>query len=323
MLQGTWRPYKDQPTGLQRWGHKGWSHLSELALGLDSISPSWVWRLHPFSPMLAAPYRATQGSWWGAQALISPLMVWSLCWMSTTTMSRFGCLESGTFPIMNGWQGNSVRLGVHLSRHLQILVASFQKSSHQTMLLNWSMTTCMMHCRSSLKQGWPTWRLVLMRRHTLIISMWHERLRRKRQWNPLIARLQTVQASLRQWASSLYESWQALRLPRPLLWGSTPAGGECQQRRGNESKDPNGINGITDEFIVHLARAVKDAQQKQKFCYHCSSPEHFIRDCPLVKAPRMNLHLNWKEGTAPKKGVQAPQGKVVTLKLLQDGMPKA
>ena len=34
------------------------------------------------------------------------------------------------------------------------------------------------------------------------------------------------------------------------------------------------------EFIVHHARAVKDAQQEEKCCYHCSSPEHFTWDCP-------------------------------------------
>ena len=43
-----------------------------------------------------------------------------------------------------------------------------------------------------------------------------------------------------------------------------------------DSKDPDGIEGVTEEFIVHLARAVKDAQQEEKCCYHCSSPDHFI-----------------------------------------------
>ena len=88
-----------------------------------------------------------------------------------------------------------------------------------------------------------------------------------------------------------------------------------------ESKDPNGIKGINKEFIVHLARAVKDAQQKEKR-YHCSSLEQFIRDYPLVKASRMDLHLNWKEGMALKKGAWASQGKVAMPKAPQDGMPK-
>ena len=33
---------------------------------------------------------------------------------------------------------------------------------------------------------------------------------------------------------------------------------------------------VTEEFIVCLTRAVKDAQQEEKHCYHCSSLKHFI-----------------------------------------------
>ena len=61
---------------------------------------------------------------------------------------------------------------------------------------------------------------------------------------------------------------------------------------GTESEDPDGIEGVTEEFIVHLARAVKNTQQEEKCCYHCSSPEHFIHECPLVKASRTATHLN-------------------------------
>ena len=48
------------------------------------------------------------------------------------------------------------------------------------------------------------------------------------------------------------------------------------KEEGTDSEDPNGIKGVTDEFTVHLARAVKDVQQEEKCCYHCSSPEHLI-----------------------------------------------
>ena len=40
-----------------------------------------------------------------------------------------------------------------------------------------------------------------------------------------------------------------------------------------ESDDPNGIDGVTEEFMIRLARVVKDAQADEKHCYHCSSPE--------------------------------------------------
>ena len=41
-----------------------------------------------------------------------------------------------------------------------------------------------------------------------------------------------------------------------------------------ESKDSNGIDWVTEEFMVHLVRAVKDTQMEEKCCYHCSSLEH-------------------------------------------------
>ena len=102
----------------------------------------------------------------------------------------------------------------------------------------------------------------------------------------------------------------------------TPAVHLAHLEEESTSEDPNGIDGVTEEFMVHLARAVKDAQMEEKCCYHCSSLEDFIHDCPLVKALGANLHLNCKEGTAPKKGAQAPQTKVATPKAPQEGAPK-
>ena len=90
-----------------------------------------------------------------------------------------------------------------------------------------------------------------------------------------------------------------------------------------ESNDPGGIEGVTEEFMVHLVRALKDAQMKEKCCYHCSSPEHFICNCPLVKTFRENTQLNGKEGMASKKGAQTPLTTVNTLKNLQREVPKA
>ena len=73
-----------------------------------------------------------------------------------------------------------------------------------------------------------------------------------------------------------------------------------------ESDDPGGIKGVMEQFMVHLARAIKDAQDDEKHCYHCSSPEHFIHNCPLVKTLREKRHLNGKEEMALKKGAQTP-----------------
>ena len=80
------------------------------------------------------------------------------------------------------------------------------------------------------------------------------------------------------------------------------------EEAGAESKDPDGLIGMMEEFIVCLARAVKEAQQ-EKHCYHCSSKEHFIDECLLVKAFRSAPHLNQKEGTVPEKGAQTIKSK--------------
>ena len=61
-----------------------------------------------------------------------------------------------------------------------------------------------------------------------------------------------------------------------------------------------------EEFMVQLARAVKDAQTDERHCYHCSSPEHFIHNCLLMKTARDKKQLNGKEGTVMCKGSPDP-----------------
>ena len=57
----------------------------------------------------------------------------------------------------------------------------------------------------------------------------------------------------------------------PAVWVTHLEEGGTAKEEGAMSDDPNGIEGMTKEFIVHLARAVKEAQQDEKCCYHCSS----------------------------------------------------
>ena len=97
----------------------------------------------------------------------------------------------------------------------------------------------------------------------------------------------------------------------------------AKKDQGVDSEDPDSIKGVMEEFMVCLARAMKDAQKEEKHCYHCSNLDHFIRDCPLVKASRMNSHLNHKEGMAPKKGTWAPQMKVTMPMMPLERAPKA
>ena len=81
---------------------------------------------------------------------------------------------------------------------------------------------------------------------------------------------------------------------------------EANDSEDPESDDPDGIMGVMEEFMVQLARAVKDVQADEKHCYHCSSPEHFIHNCLLMKTSRDKNQLNRKEGMATMKGARTP-----------------
>ena len=58
--------------------------------------------------------------------------------------------------------------------------------------------------------------------------------------------------------------------------------------------------------MVWLARAVKDTQTDEKHCYHCSSPEHFIRNCPLMKTARDKKQLYGEGGDSNDEGSLDP-----------------
>ena len=92
--------------------------------------------------------------------------------------------------------------------------------------------------------------------------------------------------------------------------------------RDPESDDPGGIEGMTEEFMVQLVRAVKDSQSDEKHCYHCSSPEDFIRNCPLMKTTRDKKQLNREEGMALMKGAWTPATTMSATKSPQTKAPK-
>ena len=81
---------------------------------------------------------------------------------------------------------------------------------------------------------------------------------------------------------------------------------DADDGEGPESDDPGGIKGVTEEFMIQLARVVKDAQTDEKCCHYCSSPKHFICNCLLMKTTTDKKQLNRKEGMALMKGAQAP-----------------
>ena len=69
-----------------------------------------------------------------------------------------------------------------------------------------------------------------------------------------------------------------------------------------------------EEYMVQLARAVKGTQTDERCCYHCSSPEHFICNWPLMKTARDKKQLNEKEGMVMVKGAWTPPKATNTIK---------
>ena len=94
---------------------------------------------------------------------------------------------------------------------------------------------------------------------------------------------------------------------------------DAQDGKEQESDDPDGIKGVMEEFMVQLARAVKDAQMDEKCSYHCSSPEHFICNCLLMKAARDKKQLNGKEGMVMTKKAWTPPKATSTVKSPLEG----
>ena len=90
---------------------------------------------------------------------------------------------------------------------------------------------------------------------------------------------------------------------------------EASLNEDQESDDPSRIEGVTEEFIVCLARAIKDTQADEKHCYHCSSPEHFIHNCLPIKTSREKK----QEGMALKIGSPDPSNKGQCIEEPPDG----
>ena len=82
----------------------------------------------------------------------------------------------------------------------------------------------------------------------------------------------------------------------PAVWVAHLEQDSADKEESAKNDYPNGIECVMEEFIVCLAQAVKEAQQDEKCCYHCSSPEHFIHKYPLVKTSRSATHLNQRRG---------------------------
>ena len=63
-----------------------------------------------------------------------------------------------------------------------------------------------------------------------------------------------------------------------------------------ESDDPRGIKGVTEEFMVCLVRAVNDAQADEKHRYHCRQPRTFHLQLPTCKDFQGKETVKWQGG---------------------------
>ena len=213
--------------------------------------------------------------------------------------------------------------GVHLSRHLQILVASFPErfSPDHIAELKWD------HFYGGLPK-----QLKVMVAYLKAIA--DEKSYSDYLWAAQEAKeeaMETSQSSATASTSkpkviSFFPLWKLKGSQLTIIPSARVAHlkeKSANEEEGVDGEGPDGIKGMTKEFIIHLARAVKDAQQTEKCHYHCDSPDHFIHDCQQLVEMKADAPLNQKGGTVMRKGGQAPQGKMVMPKVPQDGVPKA
>ena len=215
--------------------------------------------------------------------------------------------------------------GVCLSRHLQVLAASFPDCflPDQVAELKRDCFDGGLPKHLKVMVAYPKAGLQVRTYSDYLRAAW-EAEKEDSMELPRGPRAQTTDNAPKLWATSFFPLW---KLSGNQPTSKTPAvhleEEDTRRDEDKESDNPGRIKGVTEEFMVCLARAVKDAQAEEKHCYHCSSPEHCIHNCPLTKTLRENTQLNGKEGTASKKGAQTPLATVNTLKNLQMEVPKA
>ena len=122
---------------------------------------------------------------------------------------------------------------------------------------------------------------------------------------PQSSRIQTADGPSKPRTTSFFPL-RKLKGNQPLSKKPTICLEMLEEEDADDGEDPGGIKGVTEEFIIQLAKVVKDTQTDEKCCYHCSSPEHFICNCPLMKTTRDKKQLNEKEGMAMMKGAWTP-----------------
>ena len=89
---------------------------------------------------------------------------------------------------------------------------------------------------------------------------------------------------------------------------------QIEEKSANEeesinNENPDGIRGMREDFIVHLARIAKDTQQMEKHCYHCDNPNHFVYDCPQLARKEGRYVFKPERGDGTKERRMSPSRK--------------
>ena len=171
-------------------------------------------------------------------------------------------LNQELFQLQMGEKETVLDLGVCLLRHLQVLVASFPECSpldHVAKLKHdcfyGGLPKCLKAMVAYLKAS--------TNEKMYSDYLWAVREAEKEEaMEPSHNKTANSTGKPKlQWAFFLYRTWKAPSLPGPLLYECCTLGRREQstKKRCTESKDPDSIEGITEEIILCLARAMKDA----------------------------------------------------------------
>ena len=167
--------------------------------------------------------------------------------------------------------------GVHLSRYLQVLAASFPDCFPPDWVVELKrdhfyggLPKHLKAMVAYLKAGLP------VRTYSNYLRVAWEVEKEDSMEFSHSPRTQATNNAPKPWPTSFFPLWTLKgNQPAPKAPAMQLVYLEEEGARGDEdegSNDSNGINGVTEEFMVNLARTVKDTQTEEKCCYHCSSP---------------------------------------------------
>ena len=167
--------------------------------------------------------------------------------------------------------------GIHLSRHLQILAASFPDCFPPERVVE-----LMKDCFYGRLPKWLKGMIAYLKAgpHVRTYSDYLRAAREAEKEDSLelswSSRIQTADGLSKPRTTSFFPL-RKLKGNEPLSKKPAICLAQLEEEDTDdgedlESDDPGGIEGVKEEFMIRLARAVKDAQTDEKRWYHCSSP---------------------------------------------------